>query len=380
MRFLCFSFLSPPATDAESACVGRFLSALVAVGNDVKLISLDHRSAKDHLSDDIANELLDGRISVLRLPLRHVSLAMRIFSKIKHGLFSACTEYIDDAVELVRQDLIAHPGTILITRCAWPASNIVGWKCRRYAKMWVPHFSDPFPSYKKMIWREYWRYPFAYLWLVRILRDSSLVTVTCHNAVRYFDEITSGRYHDKLNVIYHIGAPRLRSSGYILPRHGDEKIIVHVGALLAGRPVGHFAAVASQFTGVRFIQFGKVYDEKLKGLIESYDIESPRMSTDAMANADAILVCDLDSGFGYTPYLPSKFAYALVLGKPLICLTTPDSEMARIAKTVSGIYCLDMLRSDYKEINHLLKQFVSGCLVCPAAAETNKTASFLKIC
>ena len=362
MRFLCFSFLSPPGTDAESACTGRFLSALAAEGHVVKLISLDHRSSRNHLDVETERELLNPSIEVVRMPIRNDSLIRRVFSKIKHGLFGICTEYIDYAIDIVREDLKRNPGTILITRSAWPTSNIVGWRCRKLAKMWIPHFSDPFPSYKRMRIKEYWRYPFAYLWLVRFLRDSSFISVTCHNAIRYFDAVTFNKFHSKFYITYHIGFPRLSSVGFSVPRDDTKKVIAHVGALFSGRPVARFAEFVSRIPGVRFLQFGKVYGHR-----EGFDIckiESPKMATDAMATADAILVCDLDSGFGYTPYLPSKFAYALALGKPIICLTTPDSEMAMLSKKIRGVYYVDMTIPWGDEVVNLMEGLVNGDL-CP---------------
>ena len=367
MRFLCISFLSPPGTDAESACTGRFLSALVNAGHEVKLISLDHAQAERRLDPEVEAELLDRRISVVRIPLRKSSNLCRHMAQIRHGLIDICAEYISDAVRQVKEDLRSHPDTILISRSAWPASNLVGWKCRKYAKMWIPHFSDPFPSYKKMGFKAYWKYPFSYFWLIRILRDSTFVTVTCHNAIRYFDEITARRFHDKFHIAFHIGFPRLRTSGYYLPKKAcDQKVIVHVGELFPGRPVGRFSEFCHRFPNLRFVQFGVVHDEKIKEKVEVHTISSPRMATDAMAEADAILVCDLDSGFGYTPYLPSKFAYAFALQRPIICLTTPDSEMAAFAKKHDGVYFINMFNPCDDRAEELLGRLADGRLVAPS--------------
>ena len=370
MRFLCFSFLSPPGTDAESACTGRFLSALAAAGHEVKLISLDHAMANKHLEIDVASELLDSRISVERIPLRDFTNLERHIKQLKHGLIDICAEYIDVAVAKVKNDLLQNPGTILITRSAWPASNIVGWKCRRYARKWIPHFSDPFPSYKKIEFKQYWKYLFSYVWLIRILRDSTFVSVTCNNAIRYFDEITVGIFHNKFHVAYHIGIPRLHTSGYHLPKtREDEKTIVHVGELFGGRPIGRFAEFCSKYANLRFVQYGRVHDASLAERIEVHSIKSPRMATDAMSEADAIVVCDLDSGFGYTPYLPSKFAYAYALQRPIICITTSDSEMASFAKTKEGIYFVDMFKPFNNETAELLERLFAGKLAAPSVNE-----------
>lgn len=366
MRFLCFSFLSPPATDAESACTGRFLSALADAGHEVKLISLDYRSISNCLEESIEKELLDGRIEVERIAIKHTSLWKRVITKIRYGLFGICTEYIDEAVRITKSDLLLHPDTILITRSAWPASNIVGWYCRKHARAWIPHFSDPFPSYKKMKLREVWRYPFAYFWLIRILRDANFVTVTCHNAIRYFNEITFRIFNAKFHITYHIGFPRLKTCGYSVTSNKGEKVIVHVGALFSGRPVARFAEIASLISGVRFVQYGSVFDQEIKKSIEVHRIESPRMATDAMSTADAILVCDLDSGFGYTPYLPSKFAYAVALNRPIICLTTEDSEMARFAKLVPGIYFVDMKKGFPNGVINILQKLKESSLIAPS--------------
>ena len=370
MRFLCFSFLSPPGTDAESACTGRFLSSLAEAGHEVKLISLDHAMADKHLGMDVTAELLDSRISIDRIPLGKFTNIQRRKKQLKHGLIDICAEYIDVAVIRVKEDLLQNPGTILITRSAWPASNIVGWKCRRYARKWIPHFSDPFPSYKKMTPKQYWKYPFSYFWLIRILRDSTFVSVTCHNAIRYFDAITAGVFHHKFHIAYHIGIPRLQTSGYHLPNKQDDvKTIVHVGELLGGRPIGKFAELCSKFSNIRFIQYGKVHDASLAERIEIHSIISPRMATDAMSEATAIVVCDLDSGFGYTPYLPSKFAYAYALHRPILCITTPDSEMASFAKTREGVYFIDMFKPSNNETRQLLGSLLAGKLTAPHATE-----------
>lgn len=384
MRFLCFSFLSPPATDAESACTGRFLSALADAGHEVKLISLDYRSISNCLEESIEKELLDGRIEVERIAIKHTSLWKRVITKIRYGLFGICTEYIDEAVRITKSDLLLHPDTILITRSAWPASNIVGWYCRKHARAWIPHFSDPFPSYKKMKLREVYRYPFAYFWLIRILRDANFVTVTCHNAIRYFNEITFRIFNAKFHITYHIGFPRLQTCGYAVDSSEKEKVIVHVGALFSGRPVAKFAQIVSGISGVKFVQYGSVFDQEINKTIEVHRIESPRMATDAMATADAILVCDLDSGFGYTPYLPSKFAYALALNRPIICLTTEDSEMAQISQKVPGVYFVDMKKGLPNEAVNIIQKLKDSQLVAPSfkdvefASPKNVEDGFLK--
>lgn len=370
MRFLCISFLSPPGIDAESACTGRFLSALVNAGHEVKLISLDHGHANRHLDSDIANELLDKRISVVRIPLRSESNFMRHLAQIRHGLIDIGLEYVNDAVKLVKEDLCCHPGTILISRSAWPSSNVVGWKCRKYAKMWIPHFSDPFPSYKKMRPKAYWKYPLSYLWMLRFLRDSTFITVTCHNAIRYFDEITGRRFHEKFHIAYHIGFPRLESIGYSLPQSNQkQKTIVHVGELFKGRHAERFAEYCSKFTEIRFIQFGNVNNKQLYSEIEIHPISSPRMATDAMAGSDAVLVCDLDSGFGYSPYLPSKFAYAMALQKPIICLTVKDSEMARLSSILHGVYWVNIGKPFDENTDQLLSNLIKGILRGPATVD-----------
>ena len=365
MKFVCFSFLSPPATDAESSCTGRFLSALASRGHEVHLITLDYYADKMHLPDDVVDELLDRRIKVTRLPLKSYCLFRRLLTKIRYGLFGICTEYIEDAVRVVRKELKENPGSILITRCAWPASNLVGWYCRKDAKMWIPHFSDPYPSYKKMTLGQVWRYPFSYFWLIRCCRDSSFVSVTCKMALRYFNAITMNRFSEKFHVAYHIGYPRLREENISLPQMSGGKMVVHVGAVMNGRPVDWVARVCSKMAGIRFVQYGRVANIRIwPKEVEVRTINNHRMATSVMIASDAVLICDLDSGWGYSPYLASKFVYALFCGKPLICVSQPNSEMGHLATEINGVYFVRF--GDERGLEMVMAKLKTGELESPS--------------
>lgn len=373
MKFVCFSFLAPPASDAESACAGRFLSALAASGHEVHLVTLDHAMGPKPLSPDVSGELLDGRIQVTRIPLRKVPRWEHLLTKFKYGISrNFYTAYIAEGVRILRMVLKANPGAILLSRAEFPESHLVAFQCRKCARAWVAHFSDPFPIYKRIPWQRRWQYLGAYFWCRRILRHADLITVTCRNAVRYFDELTHGQYSGKFCVVNHIGSPRLSTCGYQIRRDGKEKIVVHVGTMFAARGAAKIVAAARRVPGVRFMQYGPI-DDQFKGQIECRRIESPRMATDAMANADAMIIADLDSGFGYSPYLPSKFAYGCVLGVPIIAISEPESEMAYLAKEMHGVFFVD--RNDSQALVSAFEKLAAGKLCPPTAKDVERFTS-----
>jgi len=368
MNFVCFSFLSPPSGDAESACVGRFLSALAEDGHTVHLVSLEHLRQID---ESVEKELLSEKIIITRVPIKRTTLLEKWVPRFKYALFGIGAEYIQESCVVLSATLAKYESPVLLTRAAFPVSNVIGWHCRQHAALWIAHFSDPYPTYSRndfsyWIKKMLWRYPFDYLWCWRILRDADQITVTAQRAKRYFNKISFFRFQNKINVLYHIGLPRLVSGGYSIERScGNPCVVAHVGHLMAGR---HPKYIVDSFlqapSNVVFHQYG-VSDVRLPAStrFRTFSLNGPRMATDAMATADALIVSDLKSNFGYCPYLTSKFAYALALNIPVICISDADSEVADFSKKYEGVYFADY--KDKGALVSILELLSDGKLLPP---------------
>ena len=360
MKVVCFSYNAPPKNDAEGFCTARFLSALSQHGADVHLITMDHPG---EVEPPAIEALLDSRIQVTRIPLSGQSCG-NLCQSLKCGVLG--TESLDFArcVAEVRNALSSQVTTsaVLVTR-AYPAfSNMVGYKCRKDAAMWVAHFGDPYPGFQMYSRRNSWRRFVDQWWGKRIFNEADLVTVTCRNAVRWFAESLGEHIKAKMHVVYHVGFPHLRSTQSIFSsdrgsQANDVLKFTHVGFWSERRSMGRvleeFAEAAALLPKVELRQFGPtdlVGRELLNRLSTNFlsvcaqGASSPFVSSELLVASDVNVVIDQNDSIGYCPYLASKFAYCVASQRPILAVGEPDSEMAKLHEEYGSFYFADVTR------------------------------------
>jgi glycosyltransferase involved in cell wall biosynthesis len=347
MNIVCVSHNAPPLNDAEALCTARLLSALVQAGAKVHLIAADLPAS---LNPDIAAEVLDSHVKITYVPANHGRLA-KLRAMGRHQFHGQRVEWIAPAIKAARTILQQYENPILLTRAFPMASNLVGYYCRRDAQAWVAHFSDPYPPFE---WKNHWysRFlrPINQCWAARILNAASLVTVTCRNAIRYIEEKSGVRFREKAEVVTHLALPKLKSGAFRLERTAEEFVVAHIGNLMNRRRPdlllkGALIAM-EQHPEIRFLQYGNVDPEILamchdSSAFQRLDIRhidnlSPRDAADLQAQVDVNVIVDTDLGLPYSPFILSKFPHSVCTGKPLLMLSSADSEMARLTKLHGG--------------------------------------------
>jgi hypothetical protein len=97
---------------------------------------------------------------------------------------------------------------------------------------------------------------------------------------------------------------------------------------------------------IRFLQYGNVDREILDQCkkspafsqldIRHVDNLSPRDAADLQEQVDVNVIVDTDLGLPYSPFILSKYPHAVCAGKPLLMLSSEDSEMGRLTKRYGG--------------------------------------------
>jgi hypothetical protein len=355
LKIVCFSHNAPPQNDPEAFCTARFLSALSAHGSDVHLITMVH---PDAIEREVTEKLLDPWIRLTRLEREQSSAASRA-AAIRNGVIGEEAAAFAKCVAAVREAL-ARAGkgrAILLTR-AYPAfSNMVGYACRREAAVWIAHFSDPFPGFGMYSRRNGWRAHVDHWWARRILSSADLVTVACRNALRWFSEKVCSDLAAKVHVVYPIGFPHLTDVAAAYTAASAECRFTHVGywseRRYMRRVLEEFTAAASEVPGIFLHHLGAT-DVPGRSLLKaaahsilapgSDSIASPLAASRLLAESDVNMVIDQNDGLGYSPYLASKFAYAVAAGRPILAIGEADSEVALLCREHGGFYFADITR------------------------------------
>lgn len=347
MDVVCVSHNAPPLNDAEALCTIRLLSALAEYGANVHLVAAD---LPPSLEPSVQAELMDKRIKTTYVPARS-GLLGRLAAAARFQFHGQRIEWIAPAVREARVILRQSRKPVLLTRAFPMVSNLVGFYCRKDAKAWVAHFSDPYPPFE---WRDHWYSstvrPVNRMWARRILKHADLVTVTCPNAIRYIEEKSGFSFRHKAEVVPHLALPKLKPGTFKLDRKPDEFVIAYIGTLMTRRRPDLLLRAAllamERHPEIRFLQYGHV-DEGILRLCRSspafrrLDIRhisnlSPRDAADLQEQVDVNVIVDTDLGLSYSPFILSKFPHSVCAGRPMLMLSSQDSEMARMTAKRGG--------------------------------------------
>jgi glycosyltransferase involved in cell wall biosynthesis len=97
---------------------------------------------------------------------------------------------------------------------------------------------------------------------------------------------------------------------------------------------------------IRFLQYGYV-DEGILRFCQSspafrrLDIRhtgnlSPRDAADLQEQVDVNVIVDTDLGLPYSPFILSKLPHSACAGRPMLLISSQDSEMARLTEKYGG--------------------------------------------
>lgn len=334
MNFVIFSAEFPPKNGAEGFCTARFASALAEFDHSVHVVTLE---SPQEVSKSVMDFLVDSRVRITRIP--HTGTGCNNLAR----LFYLTTEWTSASypriIATLKNVLKSYEKPILISRSLPETSHIVAWHCRREAYRWIAHFSDPIPfgnmggDFRSSLWGA-----LSKRWVRKVLRDASGISLTCTDAVRFYDETYGRLFNSKpVHVTRHIGEPPLPMGGVSIHNRSRREIqIVHSGSLTGNRGeqqiVTALDCVNAHGVRVRFIQVGSCCSRStaILGGREDVDIKT-NISPDEMASifaaADISFIPDVQIELPYIPFMPSKFVYQLFSDKPLLLYSKPGSPM-----------------------------------------------------
>lgn len=337
----------------EAPCATRFANALAKKGHKVVVVAWNRGNG---VPPAVCAQIETEAVQVIRIPepcartmcMRAIDRAapLRYWTTLGNGKM----------IEAVRSALKSMKDPVLISRSDPVMSTMVALKCRKYASKWIAHFSDVMP------FGHFGRLGGIMRWCVRrmVLRtiiEADAVAVTCENAKRWFIEKYSigdkEGLVDKFLVCRHIGTPVLAPVPDRIPAmpFGKGKVISHCGYLGRDRYVDEISVALAEVARRRDIVFSMIGGFS-KATVDSFQrkgvktdsvlCDDPGMTTRVNENSDVLLVADTDPvDVEYSPFLPSKFVYALYTDTPIVACSTEDSEMFKLARQFpdAGIYC-----------------------------------------
>jgi len=328
--------------DAEAYCSTRFASALTYMGNRVHVVTMDHPFK---VRKEVYEQLVDRQLTITRLPIKFRKKPL--WPRLRFFTFEWEAVNFKSCINAVKAELKKLDNPILLTRSNPIASAIVGWHCRKYAKKWVAHLSDPIPiPGRELHWRNMHRLV-NHFWVKRILHDADYVSVTCPNAIRaYRDEYGSHASKTTFIVTPHIGEPALHINVDSTKSSDKIKRIVHNGLMCEGRGAPEMAVVVEILNASKlkceFIQCGQVDD------IASLFYNNSFIHRMDQCFGDVEYIPDLSVPLSYCPFLSSKFVYRVYDDNPILLYTKPDSYSAELSRKYpeAGIFFADSTKTD----------------------------------
>lgn len=347
---VCVSYNSPTENNAEGICTARLLSALALAGFRVHWVTGQHSRSLEEAAE---RELVHPGIEITRISTPRCTRLLQVLLETRHQLHAPYLPWVVGAVPATSTLLRQNPAAILLTRSMPAISNVVGYYCRRVAKAWVAHFSDPYPVSG---WRHSRRgahlsFALHRRWARRIWARADLLTVTCANAGRYMEEQLGVPLREKTHVLTHLALPKLAPGGGRFKRNPGEFWLAHFGNLMSQRNADvvleGFLRAARKLPQLRFLQLGNVdpevmHSEKLRGenlaalkLVHDGNL-NPRAASDLREQVDVNVVVDADLGNNYSPFIASKYPHSVCSGRPLLMLSHEDSAMGDYTRRFGG--------------------------------------------
>ena len=338
MNFVIFSYNFLPQNDAEAYCTTRFASALAFMGHRVTVVTMDHKFG---VTANVYDQLVSADLQIVRLPV--LRKERPLIDRLHYFTYEWEAVCFSSCIKKVKEILTTTKEPILITRTNPLASSIVGWHCRKSAKKWIAHLSDPIPiPGRDTGWKNFHKYVNIF-WMNRVLQDADIVSVTCPNAIRAFqDKYGSITKKTKFIVTPHIGDPPLSQTSTVNNIDGNlVKQIVHKGVMCHGRGAEALIEAVSELNKngekCEFIQCGQVDD--VGHLFEN----NPFARRLDRIEGDVEYIPDLDVPLSYCPFLSSKFVYRIYDNKPILLYSNKDSLSAQLAMKYpeAGIFFAD---------------------------------------
>ena len=368
MNVVIFSYAFVPLNNAEAFCTTRFANGLKNAGHHVHVVTMKQEGAL--ISQDIVDELLSADIPITSVEAERKSKLMIFFKMLRYRICDPRAAKYHQAIMCLKDVLTQYENPVLVSRAMPITSNIVAYYCRKEAKLWMAHFSDPFPD-KSRTWLGTVVAILSKQWGKKIINEASCVSVTCERVLDFFHYKYQKCFEKnklKFLVLPHIGDPFLTSAPFQISQ--DKPIISYCGGLRPKqycdellREINLLSEMTNNFLFFLVGIFPGCINSKLKPAINTYIKSdsnfSPRFASYIIEISRVTLVLDTRMFFNMSAVLPSKFVYYLFTNTPIIIYTDKKSEMYNLMLRYpeAGIFYADpmvpgdLARVMYKVLN-----------------------------
>ena len=343
MNFVVFSWNFLPQNDPEAYCTARFVSALAESGHNVQVVT---PAQNQDVPREIVAQILSSMVKVtnfeqLSFSNRHIAYLTKSLN-----IDSWTTATCRSAIKALKRCLRQTKDAVLVSRAMPMKSNLIAYRCRRYARFWVAHFSDPFP----------WNFPtnslknklttrFALAVTRRVLLSADAISITCRQVLQFFEDKFSGEYESVKNKFFvtpHIGEPLLEPVGEMPYLPQSHTIVSHCGLLCSARYCDELLRslkiLKERDLDYEFVQLGHL-DISAQRVIEQehisirqLEVTNPSVSTVVNRKSKACLVLDTRTAYETSLFIPSKFVYLLFTESPIVAYTPRGSAMQELTE------------------------------------------------
>lgn len=264
---------------------------------------------------------------------------------------------------------------IVITSSNPLESHLLGLYIKlKWGFKWVAFFSDPKPisllpypyaSNKRMLVR--WG---QYRIVKRVFKLSDLILMPSKYGIQISSQIYNLDLENKARTIPHFG---FSNSGVPVPQNG---YIVHAGKLVSKRSSVELLNALKRIKEENYIGIkgllclgivSEGFKKQAKELgMEDFIIDKGMVDLETSRNylkgAKCILIIEADMTI--SPFLPSKFAEAVSLNRPIIAITPKVSAIRDYLNSINGLAVnnqQDEIYEAFLKINHEIKMEKSRC-------------------
>lgn len=354
-RILFVSYAFAPILSPEGLQATRTARALAAHGWKVTVLTVDERTSPGEqdpaLFETLTPALHSGALTIVKAPTREKLLlsfrAAPLHAALHLGLLEGQLLWYPAAVRAGR-DLLRGRFDVLVSRSAFPTSNVVGLALHRRSGLpWLAHFSDPWVDSPYAPRRPAQR-RVASLLERRVIAEATRVTFTSQQTADVVMRKYPPSWRAKVGVIPHgydrkpsppearpPGPLRMTYSGSFYRGLRTPLPLLHALAQLNRRRALR-GELELSFVGPTPPEYIRAATELGLGGVVRF---APRFSLDEAhreaQRADVLVVIDAPSE-GPSMFLPSKLIDYLPYRKPIFALTPGEGASADLLRAIGA--------------------------------------------
>ncbi len=371
MRLLCVTYTFPPQLTPNAIQIARALSALVQRGHAVTVVAVRPEQA-DYPIDQDLNGLVETSIRVQRTGSVEGRTLGRLLMAAGAPDPKVC--WGPGALQAVRRLSSEEDFDAIFTFAQPFTTHVIGLRLYRTVGLpWVAYFSDPWagnPYHRvygplhRTVQRALER---------RVVRAADKIVVVSATHAGQLAKMHGAEVQDRIALLPHAYDPQ----AYPPTRSRDAGafVVTHVGYFYGPRTPDSLLQAAARLNPSNFLRLRlrfvggwppalprRIRELGLADRVELIGSVGYAESLGWIVAADLLVVFDAPVR-GVSPFLPSKLIEYLGSGRPILGITPPASETARVLHRL-GLPVRNP--DDIEGIRHLLASYLDGFL--PPAA------------